>query len=147
MAALLPGYISVTDADEWAKSSEWAALTDPQKENALSWGRMYIDGFYTCTPAIDSAAPSDSVQIANALLGDYYAQGKLYPNSGSHEADLAGKKIKAGSVEMDKTYATTPGGSPIKGDPFPEVTNLLSSVGCTTSRGTTSAAVKMGRCL
>ena len=147
MAALLPAYISVVDADEWAKSTEWDALDDDGKEIALSWGRMYIDGSYSCTPAIDAEDPSDSVQIANALLGDYYAQGKLYPTGGDHTGELSGKKIKAGSVEMDKTFAQSSGGSLIKADPFPEVTNLLLSVGCTTSLGSTVAAVRMTRCL
>lgn len=146
MAGLPTAYITVADADAINTSAEWGALTEAQKEAALSWGRIYLDANYSCV--IDETAPSDNVQYANAVFGDYYAQGSLYESQAERGATktTTREKVKAGSVEVEEEYAVSVSGQTIGADPFEPISNLLMADGCSYtggySCGGTSQAVR-----
>ncbi len=139
MAGLPTAYITVADADAINTSAEWTALIEAEKETALSWGRVYLDANYSC--AIDSSDPSDNVQYANALFGNYYAQGVLYESQGSRgdEKTTTMEKVKAGSVEVQEQFATGTNGDTVKGDPFQDVSNLLMIDGCSYVGGSSAS--------
>jgi len=137
--ALPTAYVTVAEADLINFSTEWIALTEANKEIALSWGRIYIDANYDCT--IDEDDPDDSAKHANAVFGDYYARGILYeaPDSRTEEKTTTREKVKAGSVEVEEEYAVTGGGAVMKDDPFINVSQLLNQIGCFYSGGNTNS--------
>jgi len=109
--AFLPGYCTVVYADTVNVSAEWVAYTDPEKELAITMGRFYIDKNYTCLDSDDwdrdvvDSVPEE-VQLANAKLAEEYALGILIPDfSADVSSPITKKKVKAGSVETDTTYA------------------------------------------
>ena len=133
MSDLLPvPYASNLEADGVNSSAEWVALTEGEKTTALSWGRVYLDAEYTCAIPIDDAAPSDNIKLANALLGDYYARGALYPVGGSVDdsggRSLTAKTITAGSVSISKSYDVTAGAGVV--DQYADVTAIMANEGC-----------------
>ena len=75
--ALQDPYISVTEAEDYLEdSTAWNNATDNEKEQALFWGRVYIDTNFKCIALIaDPANPSDNIKYANALLAEDWLGG------------------------------------------------------------------------
>jgi len=129
-------YITVAEADLINNSTEWTSASEPEKLNALSWGRIYLDASYYCG-VIDPTDPGDTIKYANAVLGEYSIQGTLYPDAGGRVGDkvTTEETVIAGSVEVTEKFAVNSSGDTISVDPFPNITALLSQAGCTYSIG------------
>ncbi|MDX1698961.1 MAG: hypothetical protein R3250_00015 [Melioribacteraceae bacterium] len=81
--ALKEPYCDIACADTYlANSTTWSNATDPEKNNALFWGRTWLDSFFRC-PNLDENNPSDEIQYANALAAEDYLQGTLLASDGS----------------------------------------------------------------
>jgi len=128
MALLPTAYCTVAEADGINSSTDWLTLNDTEKQTALDWGRVYLDSNYSCSTAIDTTTPQDEAKLANALLGDKYAQGILF----NHQDHLLtygqnGKTVKAGSVSSSTTYNSSLI-MQLGSDPFPDVSAAIASL-------------------
>jgi len=128
MALLPTAYCTVAEADGINTSTAWMTLLDSEKQTALDWGRVYLDSNYTCSTAIDTVTPQDAAKLANALLGDKYANGILF-NHGDFLLTYGqnGKTVKAGSVSSSTTYNSNLI-MQLNSDPFPDVTAAIASL-------------------
>ena len=102
------------------QSSDWAAASTAERDDALQWSRVYQDAVYSYTVVIDDPAP-DALQTANALLAVYQLRGELFTNATT--SGVVEESVKAGSVESSVKYASASGWD----DPAPEVTMLLTT--------------------
>ena len=113
MAFITP-YCSVSYADGYNQSTEWLSTSLPNKELALSNGRLYIDQWYTCGDkadwevCINETIPTydcvpEEVQYANALLAEKYILGTLTTKKET-SGPITMKRVKAGSVESETQY-------------------------------------------
>lgn len=95
-------YVTVLEADVYLKNKdEWIDAEKTEKEDALLWGRYYIDANFNCG-TIDMDALSDEIKFANSLLGyDYLTQGDLFFDNSPR---IKLKRVKAGSVETEKEF-------------------------------------------
>jgi hypothetical protein len=126
-------YCTVTEANTVNNTDAWNVLLEAEKETALKWGRVYLDSYYIC-PNItySNLDPNDEddlviinvIKAANAVLADKYANGELFEASGTAQAKIAEKQVKAGSVSTRTRYADPTTNATY--DPFPDVTSLLS---------------------
>ena len=90
--ALKEPYCDRACADTFlADSTDWNNATDSEKDNALFWGRTYLDSYYKC-PNLDENNPSSEIQYANALLAEDYIQGTLLSSTGSSNTSTVRKK-------------------------------------------------------
>ena len=119
--ALQEPYISSTEADEYLEdSAAWNNATDSEKDQALFWGRIYIDTNFTCSALIaDPANPSENVKYANALLAEDWLEGTLFQGEDTRKGTMVHKRVRAGSVESQKSYYV--------GSAQEDISNLLSS--------------------
>ena len=102
--ALKDPYCTLAEADSYLDGhSDWESAEDETKQTALFWGRIYIDSKYRC-PDLDETDPSDNIKYANALLAEDYIQGNLLRSDGSKDPVVAKKRVKAGSVETEKSF-------------------------------------------
>jgi hypothetical protein len=116
---LNPPYCTIEEANEFLINSViWGAATDSEKEQALFWGRVWIDNNFIC-PDLEATPPvvSTNIQYANALLGEDYLEGYLSDVS----EDVIGSNIKstskkAGSVEDSIEYFESYGGKDQQAD-------------------------------
>ncbi len=94
-------YATVAEAKTYLALEEaWLDLDTKVKEEALLWGRYYIDANFDCV--IDSDDIPDEVKFANSLLGlDYFKQGDLFFDN---RDGVILSRVKAGSVESEKEY-------------------------------------------
>ena len=94
-------YVTVAEAKTYLALEEaWLDLDTKVKEEALLWGRYYIDANFDCV--IDSDDIPDEVKFANSLLGlDYFKQGDLFFDN---RDGVILSRVKAGSVESEKEY-------------------------------------------
>ena len=101
-ATPIQAYATVDEADEYLEiKTDWQSLTDEVKEDALLWGRYFIDANFDCT--VDMDLIDDEVKLANSLLAyDYYIQGDLFFDN---QRVVSSKKVVAGKVESEKTYS------------------------------------------
>lgn len=102
---LITPYCSEAEADVFlAASIIWGAATPSEKQQALFWGRVWLDSNLTC-PNLDPAVPSETIKYANALLAEDYLDGTLIDQPGVVSATgIKRKKQKAGSVEQETEY-------------------------------------------
>ena len=106
-------YTTVEFAKDYNKSDEWLNLSSAQKLDALKWGRLYMDGKYSC-PDIDALEAAnevipDNVQIANAIYAELYVQGYLFKSTQDLENQGYAKErelIKAGPVMIEEEFDT-----------------------------------------
>lgn len=106
-------YCTVEFAKDYNKSDEWLGLSGAQKLDALKWGRLYMDGKYSC-PDIDEIEEAggtipDNVQIANAIYGELYVQGYLFKSQQDLESQGYAKErelVKAGPVTIEEEFDT-----------------------------------------
>lgn len=96
-------YATVAEADQYLRlKTDWIDLTDDIKEDALLWGRYFIDTNFNCVIDMDSI--DDEVKYANSLLAyDYFIQGDLYFDN---QRVVIKKKVVAGKVESEKQYSS-----------------------------------------
>lgn len=130
-------YCTVEEADLINTSSTWIGLSDPEKDTALIWGRIYLDSKYKCStnlPADEVANATEARKVANALLGEQYALGNMFKTSPTNDATVTEKSVKAGSVSISKKYSQASNVQEII-DPFPQVTAVLAGYCSFTSAG------------
>lgn len=94
-------YTTVTEADAFLELHEdWLDLDSPVKEDALLWGRYYIDANFDCVVDYDDI--SEEVKYATSLLAyDYFIQGDLFFDN---KKNIKSKKVVAGKVETETDY-------------------------------------------
>ena len=127
-ATLTQSYATIAEADAYlALKSDWLALTDPVKTDALLWGRYFIDVNFDCV--IDMDDIDDEVKYANSLLAyDYFNQGDLFFDN---QLVLKEKKVVAGKVEVEKVWKSHSKDGP---NSMSKVVAILKSV-CNKSTG------------
>jgi hypothetical protein len=138
-------YCTVAYADSvLGEQLPWDSAETADKEAALQWGRVYIDDNYSC--AFDPNNVPESIQTANAILGNYHLTAPLYDSSKvegeQSERGLTGNKVKAGSVESDKSY--DPYAAMAKLDAYPDVTAILGTGGVCQYNGTNTKSLVRG---
>lgn len=103
VATPIQAYATVVEADIFlANNSVWIALTNAVKEDALLWGRYFIDSNFDCV--VDTDLILEEVKFANSLLAnDYYAQGDLFFDN---QKPIKKTFVKAGKVETEKIFGT-----------------------------------------
>ena len=121
-------YTTTAESDAYLPLKEdWIDADDDVKNDALLWGRYYIDANYDCV--VDSDAIEEEVKFANSLLGyDYLTQGDLFFDNHSN---VILERVKAGSVESEKEYANW---SKTKPNSASKVMSILSSI-CNNTAG------------
>lgn len=130
--ALLGAYTDVAYANSVnIGKTEWDAASVSQKNNALILSRYFIDSEYSCVEitgldVTDLTTVPDEFQMANALLAYEYLKGTLYTYDPLGNQAIVAKRVKADKVESEVTYSGFMNSNIKKGDPYPEVTALLS---------------------
>lgn len=102
-ATPIQAYATDVEADSYLSLKEdWLDLDSEIKDDALLWGRYFIDTNFDCT--IDMDDIDDEVKYANSLLAyDYFIQGDLFFDN---ERVVKQSKVVAGKVEVEKTYSS-----------------------------------------
>ena len=130
MATATPtqAYATVAEADVFlANDNTWLDLDNEVKEDALLWGRYFIDVEFDCT--VDMDAIDEEVKYANSLLAnDYTVQGDLFFDN---QKTVKSKKVVAGKVESEKEYFTRSKDGP---NSYSKVVAILKTV-CNATRG------------
>jgi len=97
---MIQAYVTALESQaHLSTKADWLALTEPQQDDFLSWGRVYIDSEFLC--AYDETDATDDIKLANSLLG-YLAMTDVLFKDAPKVKSVA---VKAGSVESDKTYS------------------------------------------
>lgn len=127
-ATLTQSYATIAEADVYlAINSDWLALTDLVKTDALLWGRYAIDTNFNCV--VDYSDIDEEVKYANSLLAyDYFIQGDLFFDN---QTIVSKKLVKAGKVETEKTYQFS---SKEKPNSFSKVVAILAPI-CSETAG------------
>jgi len=113
--ALQEAYCTIAEADAFLSDSViWQAATSAEKDQALFWGRIWIDSNLVCAN-LDPTVPSENIKYANALLGEDYLDETLLGSGGggSTETGVKRKKQKAGSVEQETEFFEGGGGGDV----------------------------------
>lgn len=121
-------YATVVEADAFLDlKTDWLDLDNDVKEDALLWGRYFIDINFDCT--VDMDAIDEEVKYANSLLAyDYFVQGDLFFDN---QKAVKRKEVVAGKVESIKEYFTQSTDGP---NSYSKVVAILKNV-CNQSRG------------
>lgn len=100
---IMESYCTVNEADTFLPLKEdWLDADSEVKEDALLWGRYYIDANFDCV--IDADAIDDRVKFANSLLAyDYFKKGDLFFDN---ESAIKKKRVKGGPVETEREYVS-----------------------------------------
>jgi len=127
-AGVQDAYATISQSDSYLPlKDDWLDADDEVKEDALLWGRYYIDANFDCV--IDYDNIDEEVVFANSLLGyDYLSQGDLFFDN---QDNLILKRVKAGSVETEKEYAS---GTRKRPNSLSKVISILSSI-CNNTSG------------
>ena len=127
-AGVQDAYATILQSDSYLPlKDDWLDADDEVKEDALLWGRYYIDANFDCV--IDYDDIDEEVIFANSLLGyDYFNQGDLFFDN---QDNLILKRVKAGSVETEKEYAS---GTRKRPNSLSKVISILSSI-CNNTSG------------
>ena len=130
--ALLGAYTDVAYANSVnIGKTEWDNASVVQKNDALVKARYYIDSNYSCSPpdTLDVSyltTVPDEYQVANSLLAYEYLKNTLYTSDPLGGQAVVSKRVKADKVESEVVYSGFMNRNVKKGDPYPEVTALLS---------------------
>ena len=102
--AVTQAYVTITESKTYLSlNDDWLSAEAKVKDDALLWGRYYIDANFNCV--IDADNIPEEVKFANALLGyDYFNQGDLFFDN---QSNIILKKVKAGSVETETEYGSS----------------------------------------
>lgn len=125
---VMQAYATSTESKSYlANRSDWATLDNKAKDDALLWGRYYIDANFDCV--IDADAIPDEVKFANSLLAyDYFIQGDLFFDN---QSNVIMKRVKAGTVETETEYQS---GVHTRPNSLSKVVSILSSL-CNNTQG------------
>lgn len=125
---VMQAYATSTESKAYlANRSDWATLDNKTKDDALLWGRYYIDANFDCV--IDADAIPDEVKFANSLLAyDYFIQGDLFFDN---QSNVIMKRVKAGTVETETEYQS---GVHTRPNSLSKVVSILSSL-CNNTQG------------
>ena len=135
--ALVTPYCTLDEAKVFLKGSEtWENAETSAKNNALFWGRVYIDSNYSCV-TIDPSAIPEEIKFANALLAEDYLEGTLIDDGSSISGNITMKRVKAGSVESETEY----GSGTKSGNPQDDVDRLLHDL-CTKKGGSVTKILR-----
>ncbi len=97
------GYCTIAEADEFLPNDAvWLAATDAVKEDAIMWGRYYIDANYYVDLDSWDEIP-EPVKFANALMAADLVNGFEILDPANLDI-LKRKTLKAGSVEKTVEY-------------------------------------------
>lgn len=103
MATATPtqAYATAIEADTFLElHDDWLDLDEPIKDDALLWGRYYIDANFDCV--VDYDTISEEVKYATSLLAyDYFIQGDLFFDNNTN---LKSKKVDADGVLVEKDF-------------------------------------------
>jgi hypothetical protein len=114
-------YCTVAEADAiLGPQDPWVGATTDQKDQALKQGKLYIDFYYRCAWTTDEAP--GNVKEANAFLANQHLTQSLWARQDG-TAPLKQKRVKAGGVETESSYAAVQGTGWT--DPFTDITALL----------------------
>lgn len=118
-------YVTLAEANAInASKAAWDAASDTQKQDAIDYGRKYMDASYTCIE-IDESDPAlipDDVKKANALLALAHLTTPLWSVEPT-KTSVNSKSVDHGNgVKTSKSYA---GAKVTVTDPHQEVTLLL----------------------
>lgn len=126
--ALKTPYATIQQADSYlSENDDWLDLDNSVKNTHLINGRYYIDSNYICTELVDGAAIPEEYVYANTLLAEIDSKKGLFSVDKTVNSPVVKKKVKAGEVESETTYA----GNRSKSlslhsvDPYPAITSLL----------------------
>lgn len=121
-------YATEAEADIYlAIHEDWLDLDSEVKEDALLWGRYYIDANFDCV--VDYSAISDEVKYANSLLAyDYFIQGDLFFDN---KKNVKSKKVDADGVLVETDYGYAKADQP---NSLSKVVAILKTV-CNHSKG------------
>jgi len=134
MALKIP-YATNSEADVYLVNVEaWFDLTEEQKTSHLVNGRYFMDSTYECTelPDEDNDGLPDDIpeeyKYANSLLAEIDMTTGLFNVDSTGGSPVVSKRVKAGSVESETSYAGQFSSSTKLGaiDPYPQITSLLS---------------------
>ena len=115
-------YATTAESDFYLPIREdWVDADDEIKDDALLWGRYYIDANFDCV--VDADSIEEEIKFANSLLAyDYFSQGDLFFNN---RDGIILSRVKAGSVESEKEYEK---GITTKPNSLLKVVSVLSAV-------------------
>lgn len=121
-------YVTSIESDEFlALKEDWLDLDDEIKNDALLWGRYYIDVNFNCV--IDYSNVVEEVKHANSLLAyDYFIQGDLFFDN---KKNVKSKKVTAGKVKTETDYGYAKSDKP---NSLSKVIAILKGV-CSHSKG------------
>lgn len=113
-------YVSLADAEVLLIDTElWIHKNDEQKEEALGWGRIYLDSNYTHSFTEDDIP--EVILLANSLLANYHFTESLFDRQSTNLNPISEEEVEAGSVKSRKRY----NGNRTWKDPFPNITQLI----------------------
>lgn len=118
--ALVTSYVTLANAETInAGNTAWDAASDSEKNDALSYGRQYIDRYYVLTIFDEDDAPNE-IQMGNCLFAIEYLEGDLFT---APEANVGEETLKAGPVTVQTKFTRSEGTSII--DPFPSISSVM----------------------
>lgn len=128
-------YATVAEADAFlAGDSTWGNLSTNEKDDALLWGRYYIDDNFECFLSSLDSIP-DELKYSNSLLAtDFVTNGTLYKET-AVSSGLKKKKVKAGDVETETEYFESEDSSVIAPPSIRKVRSVLAPI-CERTSGT-----------
>lgn len=102
-ATTTQAYATLIEANAFlATNSIWQEADEDDANDALLWGRYFIDLNFDCV--IDYSNIDEEVKFANSILAyDYLVQGDLFFDN---ESKIKIKRVKAGTVESETEYTT-----------------------------------------
>jgi hypothetical protein len=120
-----PTIITVAEADVILGITEpWFSEADTAvKEDALGWAEVYFAANYTCVYDVDDTP--DNILEGLAIIGNQFLIDPTAMFPVDSDVNVTSKKVKAGSVESAKSFASPSQKRFI--DQYPEITALFSS--------------------
>ncbi len=119
-SALPTPYASLSEADAYLNSTEkWFEEDSERKQEALGWGRVYLDQNYSIFN-LNEDNPSTAIKQANILLANYHLDENLFTRQ-TQTDPLEETEVKVGSVSTRKRYSARTNWF----DPFRDVTAIL----------------------
>lgn len=101
--AVNAAYLTADQADQFLEeNSDWNNSSELLKNEALLFGRYYIDDNFDCIDYLDTVP--EELMYANSLLAIDYINN---PDAFKPQQKIIKKAIQAGSVKVFKEYSST----------------------------------------
>lgn len=118
--SLVTPYVTLANADTINDgNTAWDAASDDEKDDALSYGRQYIDRYYVLSVFDEDDAPEE-IQMGNCLFAIEYLEDDLFT---APEANVGEETLKAGTVTVTTKFTRSEGTSVI--DPFVSISSVM----------------------